>query len=799
MKIVQLRTLSTSLMGCLLLSFVMCSGCNLKGYECTQKKECPAAYTCKQGWCVAIRYTVILPTPGSKSKQCTDGQLRPCYDGSPQTKGVGECKAGQQTCQNAQWGRCVRQVLPKKEEACNGKDDNCDGQTDENCSENCVPQTTKSCYTGPFNTVGTGVCKTGIRTCTAKRVWGPCIDEIVPSPEQCNDKDDDCDGQTDENCHRCIPNHAHRFLGRTQLQRRSQIRWVSNPKGIIQYSAQPGRSARIWRSDSLLPLKILGGAKEPIDSIIWARTHPTFPNQWIFLRHLARQFVIWDLQTNQRIGVIPFPSHTTQQIKQLAFLASGTHLLLLDVRGTLHVWNFAQRRWEAWTREQNIHVLSVHPKRDELYILSSTLKKIIVDKGQPHTAQTIPWTLHDPNSIQVVQHKNEEWLVTWKKGHYLRLFDLKAQKAAHVFPKDAQLYVVSPDQTSLYWVNSDGLIHRFDLVKRALHSSLTTCKKPLSIALPEDLSSIYVACQNGSLQRWDWKGKRELHSITPQMEHIGEILDTDFHPTHELLATASTDKTVRIWSLDIKSASFHRVLQHKKTVYRVRFSPNGQYIATHTQSDAHIWSATTYKHVHSFPHAQTIVDIQWHPNNTQLMTSTQDGTVHVWDTYTKQQIKQWLVPRGRWAGIHFLEQGKRVLAGASNGHIQIWDLNQTKQINQIFAHSKSILNVQLNLHATRLLTTSEDLSLKLWNWRTYRVLHVESGLRDPIRHAAFRPYSHQFAYIRSKSVHIWSQKGARLAAWMASSQPILTLGFSANGKWMATAGIDPYVTLWRCR
>ncbi len=58
----------------------------------------------------------------------------------------------------------------------------------------------ESCYTGPDGTLGVGVCAGGTRFCSAG-VLGPCEGESVPLGELCgNGDDDDCDGNTDEDC-----------------------------------------------------------------------------------------------------------------------------------------------------------------------------------------------------------------------------------------------------------------------------------------------------------------------------------------------------------------------------------------------------------------------------------------------------------------------------------------------------------------------------------------------------------------------------------------------------------------------
>jgi len=70
---------------------------------------------------------------------CTSGQTIPCYSGAGGTQGVGICKAGTQTCTNGQWGACQGEVTPVAEICGDGKDNNCDGQTDEGCCGYTIP------------------------------------------------------------------------------------------------------------------------------------------------------------------------------------------------------------------------------------------------------------------------------------------------------------------------------------------------------------------------------------------------------------------------------------------------------------------------------------------------------------------------------------------------------------------------------------------------------------------------------------------------------------------------------------
>jgi hypothetical protein len=132
----------------------------------------------------AIALHIAAETCDGQDNDC-DGNvdeelIRPC---------ASACGAGNESCSAGAWIGC--DAPPVAAEICDGIDNDCDGATDTGCA----------CLAGDIRPCGDsdeGACATGTQTCDGSGIWGACDGAVNPEAETCDALDNDCDGRTDE-------------------------------------------------------------------------------------------------------------------------------------------------------------------------------------------------------------------------------------------------------------------------------------------------------------------------------------------------------------------------------------------------------------------------------------------------------------------------------------------------------------------------------------------------------------------------------------------------------------------------
>jgi WD40 repeat protein len=135
-------------------------------------------------------------------------------------------------------------------------------------------------------------------------------------------------------------------------------------------------------------------------------------------------------------------------------------------------------------------------------------------------------------------------------------------------PNGAKIASGSKDRTVRIWNATTGKQQTQPLI----HDNEVS-----SIVWSPDSRRLISGCADGQIYFWSAPTGAQLGS--PLHAHSRAIFSLAISPDGELVASASKDRTARLWSTSTRKP-FGRVLQHADEVNTVAFSPDGQLVAT---------------------------------------------------------------------------------------------------------------------------------------------------------------------------------------------------------------------------
>jgi WD40 repeat protein len=123
-----------------------------------------------------------------------------------------------------------------------------------------------------------------------------------------------------------------------------------------------------------------------------------------------------------------------------------------------------------------------------------------------------------------------------------------------------------------------------------------------------------------------------LHHPSPPLPYYDEIDGIAFSPDGELVATASKDRTVKLWQAD-DGKLLLTLVGHVAGVRSVKFSPDGLRLATASSDNTvKIWDVVSGRPLLTLAgHAHSVVTLDFNPDGNLLVTGGEDGAAKVWD------------------------------------------------------------------------------------------------------------------------------------------------------------------------
>ena len=239
-------------------------------------------------------------------------------------------------------------------------------------------------------------------------------------------------------------------------------------------------------------------------------------------------------------------------------------------------------------------------------------------------------------------------------------------------------------------------------------------------------------------------------------------------------------------------------------------SPDGKRIATACGPRAGIlvWDATTGKHLLQMTgHLRNITGVAYSPDSTLLASSSDDGTVRLWDSKSGTVLHHWTADEGAFGGrVAFLSGGKQVAAmfrSMKRGQgVRIWNIdaeNDAQPDAALLAPGQG-LGFAVSPDATLVVTGgAEDGRVHFWDARSGKLQKSVAGHQGDVRDIAFSPDGHRFASagLADTSITIWDTDNATpIARLKGHTDGVWSIKFSPDGSKIISSSSDGSVRLW---
>src|ERR1700739_4780503 len=281
--------------------------------------------------------------------------------------------------------------------------------------------------------------------------------------------------------------------------------------------------------------------------------------------------------------------------------------------------------------------------------------------------------------------------------------------------------------------------------------------------------------------------------------HTDLVTDVAFSPDGRAIATASKDKTIKLWNT-AQGEAVRTFRGHLNSVESISFSPDGQYLLTGSEDKtARLWDVNSGKTVQLFRgHSATVSSVAFSPDAKLILTGSNDNTARLWDRKAGTIIRKFAGHKAGLNSVAFSPDGKQVLTSSSDGTARLWDLASGREIKRFEGHSDWIRAVSVSPHGSHLAFSGTGNAVRLWNVNGGVEEFLLEGHSGPISSLAFSPDGGLLLTgSLDKTARIWSvADGKLIKSYVGYPAEINSVAFSPDGKYFLTGGKDNTAREW---